>query len=145
MVEKLAISEGVCNHISDREAMLSKMNWSKLIIIHVRVAKTSEHYRGKWAFFLRQASSKKPNIRNPAQQFFFFFFQPAADDFQVAQFGGYSLMLATLIPGSIFPVQFSRWKLEPTSMVIILGEVSWERCINRIASLPSSLKMSSFR
>ena len=39
MVEKLAISEGVCNHISDREAMLSKMNWSKLIIIHVRVAK----------------------------------------------------------------------------------------------------------
>ena len=80
--------------------------------------------------------------------FFFFSFQPAADDFQVAQFGGYSLMLATLIPGipgSIFPVQFSRWKLEPTSMVIILGEVSWERCINRIASLASSLKMSSFR
>ena len=43
MVEKLAISEEVCNHISDREAMLSKMNWSKLIMIHVSVAKTSEH------------------------------------------------------------------------------------------------------
>ena len=101
MVEKLAISEGVCDHISDREAMLSKMNWSKLIIIHVRVAKTSEHYRGKWAFFPRQASSKKPNIRNPAQQFFFFFFQPAADDFQVAQFGGYfSRSIFTMETGS---------------------------------------------
>ena len=53
MVEKLAISEGVCNHISDREAMLSKMNWSKLIIIHVRVAKTSEHYARKMGVFSR--------------------------------------------------------------------------------------------
>ena len=50
MVEKLAISEEVGNHISDREAMLSKMNWSKLIMIHVSVAKTSEHYCGKSAF-----------------------------------------------------------------------------------------------
>ena len=78
MVEKLAISEGVCNHISDREAMLSKMNWSKLIIIHVRVAKTSEHYRGKLAFLSAASALKKPNIRTPAQQFFF---QPAADYF----------------------------------------------------------------
>ena len=145
MVEKLAISEGVCNHISDREAMLSKMNWSKLIIIHVRVAKTSEHYRGKWAFFPAASVFKEAQYKEARPTAFFFFFQPAADDFQVAQFGGYSLMLATLIPGSIFPVQFSRWKREPTSMVIILGEVSWERCINRIASLASSLKMSSFR
>ena len=81
MVEKLAISEGVCNHISDREAMLSKMNWSKLIIIHVRVAKTSEHYRGKLAFLPAASVFKEPNIRTPAQQVFFFFFQPAADDF----------------------------------------------------------------
>ena len=77
MVEKLAISEGVCNHISDREAMLSKMNWSKLILIHVRVAKTSEHYRGKWAFFPRQASSKKPNIGpKEARPTVFFFSNP---------------------------------------------------------------------
>ena len=142
MVEKLAISEGVCNHIPDREAMLSKMNWSKLIIIHVRVAKTSEHYCGKLAFLPAASVFKEAQYKDACPTVFF---QPAADDFQVAQFGGYSLTLATLIPGSIFPVQFSRWKLEPTSMVIILGEVSWERCINRIASLASSLKMSSFR
>ena len=50
MVEKLVTSEEVCDRTSDREAMLSKMNWSKLIMIHVSVAKTSEHYRGKSAF-----------------------------------------------------------------------------------------------
>ena len=74
MVEKLAISEGVCNHISDREAMLSKMNWSKLIIIHVRVAKTSEHYRGKWAFFPAASVFKEAQYKEARPTVFFFFF-----------------------------------------------------------------------
>ena len=79
MVEKLAISEGVCNHISDREAMLSKMNWSKLIIIHVRVAKTSEHYRGKLAFLSAASVFKEAQYKDARPTVFFF--QPAADDF----------------------------------------------------------------
>ena len=73
MVEKLAISEGVCNHISDKEAMLSKMNWSKLIIIHVRVAKTSEHYRGKLAFLPAGSVFKEAQYKDARPTFFFFF------------------------------------------------------------------------
>ena len=137
MVEKLAISEEVCNHISDREAMLSIMI---LFMIYVSVAKTSARYRGKLAFLPAAGVSKKPNISlTPVQQFFF---STRGRQFSSSPIRGVNrLALATLIPGSIFPVQFSRWKLEPTSMVIFPGEVSWERCINRIASLASSLKM----
>ena len=71
MVEKLVISEGVCNHI-DREAMLSKMNWSKLIIIHVRVAKTSEHYRGKLAFLPAANVFKEAQYKDARPTVFFF-------------------------------------------------------------------------
>ena len=72
MVEKLAISEGVCNHISDREAMLSTMNWSKLIIIHVRVAQTSEHYRGKLAFLPAASVFKEAQYKDARPTVFFF-------------------------------------------------------------------------
>ena len=71
MVEKLAISEGVCNHISDREAMLSKMNWSKLIIIHVRVAKTSEHYHRKLAFLPAASVFKEAQYKDARPTVFF--------------------------------------------------------------------------
>ena len=71
MVEKLAISEGVCNHISDREAMLSKMNWSKLIIIHVRVAKISKHYRGKLAFLSAASVFKEAQYKGARPTIFF--------------------------------------------------------------------------
>ena len=46
--------------------------------------------------------------------------------------------LVTTIPGRFFPIQiycFSRGKLEPTSMVIFPGVVSWERCIRAIPLL----------
>ena len=72
MVEKLAISEGVCNHISDREAMLSKMNWSKLIMIHVSVAKTSEDYRGKLAFLPVASVFKEAQYKDARPTVFFF-------------------------------------------------------------------------
>ena len=68
MVEKLAISEEVCNHISDREAMLSKMN---LIMIHVSVAKTSDHYRGKLAFLPAASVFKEAQYKDARPTVFF--------------------------------------------------------------------------
>ena len=46
MVEKLTISDEVCNHISDQETMFN----NDLIMIYASVAKTSAHYREKLAF-----------------------------------------------------------------------------------------------
>ena len=59
MVGKLVISEEVCDHTCDQEAMLSKLIDQELIMIHVSVAKTSEHYRGKLAFLLAASDFKE--------------------------------------------------------------------------------------
>ena len=53
-------------------------------MIYVSVAKTSARYRRKLVFLPAASVCKEVQYKEPAQQFFF---QPAADDFQVAQFG----------------------------------------------------------
>ena len=171
------ISDEVCNHISDREAMLSIMIWSWFMSVLPKL----QRYRGKLAFLPATSVFKEAQYKDARPTVFFSTRGRRFSSSPIRRV--FALRWQHLIPGSIFPVQFSRWKLEPTSMVIspgevawvtpgresvalftlctrstritvrrcsrleyqATGEVSWERCINRIATLASSLKMSSFR
>ena len=91
-------------------------------MIYVSVAKTSARYRGKLAFLPAASVFKEAQYKDARPTVFFSTHGRQFSSSPIRRVN--RLVLATLIPGSIFPIQFSRWKLEPTSMVIFPGEVS---------------------